>query len=212
MRTFIFGAGGHGKVVLDILTAQRVSVDGFLDDRAQVPPIFGVPVLNENTLRDQTEFQIVVALGTNHIRRDVVRRLKTSYPGAVFVNAIHPTAYVSPLADLGTGNVIAAGAIVGASATLGDHIVINTGAQVDHDCVINDFASVAPGSILGGAVTVGEGAYIGIGSTVRHGLKIGEWSVLGAGSVATGEVPDHVIAYGVPSKVIRTRKENEPYL
>lgn len=212
MKTLIFGAGGHGKVVFDILKAQGVSVDGFVDSRPRVPELFGVPVLPESILIDSGPLRMVVAVGANHIRRDVVNRVLATCPQVEFFNAVHPTAYVSVLSRLGVGNVIAAGALVTPDVVIGDHAVINTGAQVDHDCEVGNFVTVAPGAVLGGTVRVGEGTYVAIGASVRHGITIGDWSVLGAGAVVVENIPDRVVAFGSPCRVVRTRNENDPYL
>lgn len=212
MNTYIFGAGGHGRVVLDILKSRGVVVDGFIDSAPKVSDIFGVPVFPESQLEKEESFRIVVALGANHIRRQVVTKIYERFPRAEFINAIHSSAYISPMSRIGVGNVIAAGAVITPATTIGSHTVINTGAQVDHDCVLSDFVTVAPGAVLGGGVCVGAGAYVAIGAVVRHSISIGEWSVIGAGSLVIAEVPGRVVAFGSPCKVVRSRNENDPYL
>jgi len=83
---------------------------------------------------------------------------------------------------------------------LGRHVIVNTGATIDHDCIVGDFAHIGPGVHLAGMVKVGAGAFLGIGSVVLPGLAIGEWSMVGAGAVVIRDVPDRVTAYGVPAK------------
>jgi acetyltransferase-like isoleucine patch superfamily enzyme len=53
---------------------------------------------------------------------------------------------------------------------------------------------------------------VGIGAVVRHGVRIGEWSVIGAGAVVLEDVPELVVAWGVPSRVVRARKRGDRYL
>ncbi len=212
MKTFIFGAGGHGKVVLDILMAQGTRVDGFIDSTPKLPDVCGVPVLSESGVDRDSEFQVVIAIGANHTRRDLVLHIQSTFPKVKFINAIHPRASISKLSRIGVGNVFGAGAIVTPGTSIGSHTVLNTGAQVDHDCVLADFTSIAPGAVLGGGVKVGIGSYVGIGATIKHGIEIGEWSVIGADSTALQNLPSHVVAYGSPCRVVRERKENEPYL
>lgn len=212
MKTFIFGAGGHGKVVLDILLAQGARVDGFIDSAPKLPDVCGVPVLKESDVEPDSEFQLVVAIGANHTRRDIVLRLRGTFPKVKFINAIHPSASISKLSRVGVGNVIGAGAIVTPGTSVGSHTVLNTGAQVDHDCILSDFTSIAPGAVLGGGVKVGIGSYVGIGATIKHGIEIGDWSVIGADSTTLQNIPSHVVAYGSPCRVVRERKENESYL
>ena len=73
--------------------------------------------------------------------------------------------------------------------TLGEHTIINTGATVDHDCVIGDFVHIAPGAHLAGNVHVDEGALLGIGSCVIPGCKIGKDTIIGAGATVICDVP-----------------------
>jgi acetyltransferase EpsM len=79
---------------------------------------------------------------------------------------------------------------------------VNTGATIDHDCIVGDYAHLAPGVHLAGAVQVGEGAFLGIGSVVCPGIKVGRWATLGAGGVAIRDVADGVVAVGVPARAL----------
>ena len=93
--------------------------------------------------------------------------------------------------------------VVQPDAVIGDHVIVNTGATIDHDCTIGDYAHLAPGVHLSGSVHVGEGAFLGIGSVVIPGVKIGRWSTLGAGAVAIRDLADGVTAVGVPARVLK---------
>jgi sugar O-acyltransferase (sialic acid O-acetyltransferase NeuD family) len=95
------------------------------------------------------------------------------------------------------------GAIVQAMAKIGNHVIVNTGAQVDHDCVIGDFAHIAPRVVLCGGVSVGEGTLVGAGATVAPGVTIGKWATIGAGAVIIAGIPDYAVAVGNPARVIK---------
>lgn len=212
MKIYVFGAGGHGKVVCDILQSSGQAVQAFVDDKKAGEVHFGLPIMSESQLGAGDAFSIVVAIGVNHIRSKVVSRLKQSFPKAVFLNAIHPTACLAKSAKLGVGNVICAGAIIGPDARVGDHCVINTGAQADHDCDIADFVSLAPGAILGGGAVVENSAYISLGAGVIHGTRIGAHSVVGSGSTVVRDLDSFVVAYGTPCRVVRKREKEDSYL
>ncbi|MFK1918720.1 DapH/DapD/GlmU-related protein, partial [Bacteroides fragilis] len=96
------------------------------------------------------------------------------------------------------------GSIIQVCAQVGRHCIINTGASVDHECVIEDYVHISPHSTLCGNVSVGEGSWIGAGTTIIPGVKIGKWSVIGAGSVVTKDIPDHVLAVGNRCKIIKS--------
>ena len=198
INMYLFGASGHGKVIKEIIEACGGSVTAFVDDNKQVNTCAGLPVLHDaNGLSP-----MIVSIGICRIRKIVVERLQSSGKHMVFGTAIHPSAIVSPSAQIGEGTVIMAGAVINADAKIGKHCIINTGATVDHDCVIEDFCHIAPGVHVSGATSIGEGTWIGVGSCVIQCLNIGKNCMIGAGSVVVKNIPDGVKAYGNPCRVV----------
>lgn len=183
-RVVILGAGGHGRVVADILTLAGWTVDGFLDD-AKDGLVAGLPVLGPFARAFEPNFlagrAAIVALGDTATRVAVSRRLiDRSVPLAI---AIHPSAVVARDAAIGAGTTVAAGAVVGVTARIGRFCIVNTGASVDHDCVVEDGAFLAPGVRLCGGVRVGEGAFLGAGAIVLPGGQIAAGALVPAGAV-----------------------------
>lgn len=191
---YLYGASGHAKVIIDILETSGVRVDGLIDDNPNINQLQGYPV--QHTFTGESPF--IISIGNNKIRKQVVERLQTSYG-----KAIHSSAILSPTAKIGDGTVVMQGAIIQADAKIGKHCIINTGASVDHECVIGDYVHVSPHATLCGNVHVEEGSWIGAGTTVIPNLSIGKWCVIGAGSVITEDIPDHVLAFGNPCRIIR---------
>ncbi len=193
MDIYLYGASGHGKVIMDSLYASGVKVKAFIDDNTAVETLAGYPVLhNADGLSP-----VIVAIGDNSIRKKIVEQLHCD-----FGTAIHPSSVISPSAKIGEGTVIMAGVVVNADVVIGKHCIINTGATVDHDCVIDDYCHIAPGVHLSGGVRVGEGSWIGIGSSVCQYLNLGAWNMIGAGSVVVEDIPeDHITAFGNPCKI-----------
>ena len=206
---YIYGAGGHGKVVLEAAISEEYPIKGFLDDDCNKwnSEIVNYPVYGNiyffDTL-DKNKVRIVVAIGNNLLRKTKV--IELSNKGLSYQSVIHKKAEVSKFSSLGNGSMVIAGAIINIGTQIGDHVIINTGATVDHDCMIQDFVHIAPGVHMGGEVKVGEGMLVGIGSVVKPGVKIGAWSIIGAGAVVTSNIPDRVVAVGVPARVIREIK------
>lgn len=206
----IVGAGGHGKVVADVALAAGYQIVGFVDDRCNESPVPGFQILG--TIRDMPSLvtripqaTVIVAIGDNAVRKDVASRL--SALGVSMARVIHPFAVVSRFAVVGIGTVIMPGVVVNAGASIGNHAVLNTGCTIDHDCVVGDYAHISPGVHLAGNVVVGQGAHIGIGASVIPGCSIGNWSVIGAGAAVVEDIPDNVLAVGVPARVIKTLSE-----
>ena len=204
----IIGAGGHGKVVLDILRAagQHKPV-GFLDADPALTDSYvcGVPVLGSinaiATLRRQRIRRALIAIGDNRTRLHYAALLAEQ--GIELVNAIHPTAFVSPTAILGKNVVVAARAAVGTEARLGDSVIVNTSAVVDHECDIGDGAHVCPAAALAGRVRVGRGAFIGAGARVIQCRAVGDYATVGAGAVVIRDVSNEATVVGVPARPVR---------
>jgi len=204
MRVVIVGAGGHAKVVLENITAANThEVVGLVDEKADArPPLWGkYPLLGGDDvlpeLRKQGVQGAIIAIGDNRARARMYE--KAAGLGFEMINAVHPGAWISPSAVLGTGIAIMAGVVINADAQIKDNTIINTGATVDHDVLLEDHAQIAPGCHLGGLVHVGTGALIGIGASVIHQKRVGNWSIVGGGAVVTKDIPDHCLAKGVPA-------------
>ncbi len=202
-RVVIYGAGGHGKVVLDALERGGRDVAGFVDDDPDRAgdAFCGQPVLaapGEWEAAGGVEF--VVAIGDAAGRQRATARLQQL--GRELATVVHPAAVIAPDVEVGRGSVILAGATVNPGARVGRGAIINTGAIVDHDCTIGDFAHVAPGARLAGHVSVGARTLVGIGATVVPGVRIGPDAVVGAGAVVLTDVEAGTTVAGVPAKAV----------
>lgn len=145
--------------------------------------------------------QIVVGIGENTVRRRVFEALRAR--GAVFATVVHPTAIVARDVTIGVGAVVFAGAIINVGSTIGENAIVNTGARLDHDNVLGAHAHVSPGVTTGGEVTIGEGTHLAVGVSVRNRVQIGAWSVVGVGAAVVSDLPDGIVAYGVPARIVR---------
>ncbi|MFQ5411296.1 MAG: acetyltransferase [Phycisphaerae bacterium] len=208
MDTLILGAGGHGRVVLDILLQAKAHKPvAFLDNNPALHGrrIDGLPVLGDMSqlpdLRQRGIRHAIVAIGDNGVRKGVADTLEQN--DFELINAIHPSAQLAKNVSLGKGVVIAAGALVCAHCQIGDHVILNTGCIVDHESMIGTSAHICPGVRLAGHVTVESAAFIGIGATIIQGLRIGFESVVGAGAVVTGHVDPMTTVVGVPARVVK---------
>ncbi len=191
---FLYGASGHARVIMDIVEAMGLTVEGLFDDNPAVTGLCGMAVRHEY----HGESPVIVSIGNNAIRKRVVEKIADET--GVFGTAVHPSAVVSPHALIGEGTVVMAGAIINHSAQIGRHCIVNTGASIDHECQIADYAHISPHATLCGNVEVGEGSWIGAGAVVIPGIKIGNWAGVGAGAVVVRDVPDGATVIGCPAK------------
>ena len=210
MKMVMYGAGGHAAVVLDCLLSQGIQPAGLIDDATPDlgRSVFGIPVLGGREalprLRSEGVTHVHIAIGDNGARMEAARFCTAL--GLELLSVTHETAVVSRRALLGTGNFIAAHAIVGPRARIGDCCILNHASSVDHDCSIGDAVHLAPGARLAGHVRVGPLSLIGIGAVVRDRVRVGERVTVGAGSVVVSELADDTVAFGVPARP----RENVP--
>jgi sugar O-acyltransferase (sialic acid O-acetyltransferase NeuD family) len=205
----IVGAGGHGRVVLDILlSAGTHRAIGFLDSNPALHGrrMDGLPILGDCSLipefRETGVSDVIVAIGDNGARREFAETLESA--GMTLINAVHPSANLAHNVRLGGNVVVAAGALVCAHCQIGDSAILNTGCIVDHESMIGTAAHVCPGAKLAGRVTVESGAFIGIGATVLQGLRIGCEGIVGGGAVVIEDVAPLATVVGVPAREIKS--------
>jgi len=206
-RIVVYGAGGHGKLVGDVLLAQGQKVDSFVDDDSSRAGqiILGAPVLSSQKLWQQAAQQqiaIVLGVGNNRARKKIAERCADA--AIEIMTVIHPTAIISCTASIGLGTAIMAGAVVNPDAQLGPGVILNSGAVVEHDVVLGAYAHISTNVALGGGAVVGDFSVLGVGAAMRPLARVGAASIVGAGSVVISDIPDGVVAVGVPARVIRS--------
>jgi sugar O-acyltransferase (sialic acid O-acetyltransferase NeuD family) len=203
-KTFVLGAGGHGRVVLDILLECRIKISGFIDDDKKKwgSDVLGIPVLGGCDVIGIDD-RVAVGIGSNRLRAELCQNIHKQ--GGILCSAIHPKASVSRFSSLAKGVVIMAGAVVNAGAVLEEGVVVNTGATVDHDCHLASYCQIWPGAHLAGDVRVGSFAYVGTGASIIPQRTIGEYSMIGAGATVVQNVPPGVTVVGVPARIVKGR-------
>jgi len=214
-RVLILGAGGHGRVVLDILLqAERYEVVGFLDSNPDIHGrrVDGFPVLGGvrelPRLRDSLGIGgAIIAIGDNGARRGLARQVEQT--GVQLINAVHPTATLARSATLGRNVVVAAGVVVCANCQIGDSVILNTGCIIDHQTMIGEGTHICPGVRIAGRVKVEPGVFVGIGATVIPKVTLGCEAIIGAGALVIEDVLPMATVVGVPARPIRLASASE---
>jgi UDP-perosamine 4-acetyltransferase len=213
VRVVGLGAGGHAKVVIEILqSSQGGELEGLTDPKPSLwgTDVLGVPVLGDDRLLSEllkdgvgAAFVGLGCTGDSQPRRSLYDSAQKM--GFDMIRLVHPRACVSPSATCGQGLTVMPGAIINAQARLGENVIINSAAVVEHDCVLGDHVHIAPGAKLASEVHVGVGSHVGMGAIVLAGISIGAQVIVGAGSVVTRAVADGEVVVGVPAKTMERR-------
>jgi UDP-N-acetylbacillosamine N-acetyltransferase len=208
-KLVIWGASGHALVVADAIRLNgQYEIAGFIDDvhpERSSEQFCGARILGGreqlDILLEQGIIKLILGIGNCRARLELSEF--ACRKGFQLPTIIHPGAVVASDSSISCGSVILAGAIVNSAARIGDNVIVNTAASVDHECLIEDGVHIGPGVHLGGRVFVGRAAWVGIGATVRDGVTIGAGAMVGAGSVVVNNIPEGVLAYGVPARVVK---------
>jgi acetyltransferase EpsM len=212
-KILVWGAAGHALVVTDIIRLRdEYEIVAFLDDvdSSRWGQGFAGSVVRGGRnclpeLKAEGVRNAVIAIGDCAARlriADTAREWEFELP-----TVIHPAAIVARGSTLGEGTVVAAQAVINPACSVGRMAIINTSATVDHECLIADGVHIGPGARLAGRVEIGTGAWIGVGATVKDRVRVGARSIIGAGSLVLKDVPEDVVAYGVPARIIRPNVE-----
>lgn len=203
----VFGAGAQGKITLEVIAADRPLAECLLaDDNPELvgQTRHGLRILGRRELMKlarERALRVIVAVGHNPRRWQIAQELAAV--GVQFATAAHPSAVISPSAEIAAGCFVGPLAMVGCGARIGRHAIVNSGTIIEHDCTIEDSASLSPGARLAGRVHVGAGAFIGTGAVLHPRVAVGAGAIVGAGAVVTRSIAPGVIAYGVPARQIR---------
>ncbi|GGA65118.1 acetyltransferase [Ornithinibacillus halotolerans] len=200
-KLLIIGASGHGKVVADIaLQMNKWENVSFLDDNTSLKETMGLEVIG--TIKDLTDFideyEVVVGIGSNIIRKNIYELVEKM--GATIPTIIHPSAVIGKHVHIGPGTVIMAGTIINCCTRIGMGCIINTGATIDHDNLIEDFVHISPGVHIAGTVKIGYCSWLGIGSVVSNNIEITSECQVGAGSVIIRNLTESGVYFGIPAK------------
>jgi len=215
-HTLIWGGGGHGKVVADLVRSRGWNVAGFVDRNPEklgtvVEPGGARVVIGEadlcRSLRSSASLPedatvIAFGIGDNAARLRCARLLMEFRDASLMAVLVHPSAFVSTSATLLEGTVVLAGAVINADAFVGRAVIVNSGAIVEHDCEIGDGTHIAPGATLTGGVRVGEACLIGARAVVLPGVVVQDGATVGAGAVVNRDVPARACVAGVPARVL----------
>lgn len=210
-KIILIGAGGHCKVIIDIIKSMdEYEIVGITDIKAS-GKLLDIPIIGNDTILQGAydsgvdhAFIGIGALYDINMRNIIYSKLKNI--GFKLPALIHKDSIISPYAHIGDGTCIMAGAVVNASSYIGENCIINTGSVIEHDCIVEGNSHISPNVSIGGGTRIGCNTHIGIGTSVIQGIAIGDNVTVGAGAVVIDDIPDNVVSVGVPAKIIKVKK------
>lgn len=196
----IIGAGGHAKVIADIITKSNDNVIGFLDDNLDIQNktiYLNKTVLGTTKDIDKyKEYYFIIGIGNNNIRENIANNHDLKW-----YTAIHPNAIIANEVSIEEGSVVMAGSIINTGTKIGKHCIINTKSSLDHDNMIEDYIHISPGATLAGTVHIKEKTWICAGATIINNITIAKNNIIGAGSVVIKDINEENGTYvGVPAR------------
>lgn len=206
----IVGAGGHAKVVIEIIRAQGLfKPDVCVGSSSNEPEILDVPVIDgDNNLPDLRRMGhrlAFAAVGNNKLRErlgKMLLELEFELP-----TIIHPSAVISASARIGVGVIIMPRVVVNAEAQIEDLAILNTGSIIEHECFVGAASHIGPGSVLTGNVRVGQRVFFGAGTVVKPSVRIKDDVTSGSGAVLVSDVESNLTVVGVPAYPLRQSED-----
>jgi sugar O-acyltransferase (sialic acid O-acetyltransferase NeuD family) len=215
MNKIIFwGAAVQAIVLEEFLDSLDYELVALFDNNEKViSPFSLVPLyykeagfpewLKNNSVKD-TSYSIAIGGTSGKDRVELHNMLSTK--GLRPISLVHPRAFVANNAKLSEGCQVLANAAVCARTILGVATIVNTSANIGYGCVLGNGVHIAPGVSMAGCVEIGDFSFVGCGAVVLPRVKIGCGSIVGAGAVVTKDLPDGIVARGVPARIVRENK------
>ena len=199
-NVIIIGAGGHAKVIADIVIKSGDKLLGFLDDCKTGKVIGDYEVIGKTTdvlnFSDDTEF--IIGIGNNRVRKDISEKYNLKW-----YTAVHPSSQIGLDSTVGEGSCVMANSVISPNCKIGCHCIINTAAVVEHDSVIGDYVHISPNATLCGTVSVGNLCHIGAATVVRNNISIADDVIIGAGGAVVKDINKSGVYAGVPVKLLK---------
>lgn len=202
----IIGKGGLQSIIIELL--QNIHLyDGYYDDKVEESKNYKGSIDNFS-ISEVTNFILAFASIRNMLRREFIF-FKLKNMGGHPINAISNKANIFSSVKMGEGNILCPFANLSANVEIGSNCIIFSNTTIEHDCHLGNNVNIAPGVSFGGGVTVDKNVFVGVGAKLKDGISIGKNVIIGSGSLILQNIPDNVIVYGSPAKVIGENKVYE---
>jgi len=213
----IYGSGGLGREVLDLthqinLVAEKWEKIVFINDFKEEHVINGTRVFTFDEFKANftaSVAKVVIAVGEPKARQAL--REKVMANNYELQTLIHPSAFVGAETKIGDGSVVQFGSFVSCNVIIGMNVYIQLNSSVGHDSIIGNDAVISSFVGISGDCKIGERAYIGVSVPVKEKISIGKDSIVGIGSAVLRDIPENVIAMGIPARVMKNNDDGRVF-
>ncbi len=206
---YILGASAMARETLNIYKdlGRFKEIDGFIEENCKKEDlkIHGKNVMDASVIDILAKDSIFIGAMGSPKRKRWIEEIERK--GFNFDTVIHPSTIVGDSVNISKGCIVCPGGILTCDIKIGRHSIINIGSTINHDCIIGEFVTIGPGTNIAGNVIIGDECWISIGVKIINDVSIGKGSFIGAGAVVTEDIPENVLAVGVPAKPIRKLTE-----
>ncbi len=218
MNIAIYGSGGAGKEVFDLLEEtpeERKKWEEilYIDDTVESGEYWGC---RRYTFEDfkkvmtPDRVRIVIAVGEPKARQDLYERV-TEAGYSLTPPLLHRLAFVSGTAVLGEGVVLQDGVRVSPETVLGANTFVNHRSMIGHNCNIGKHCQISANVMIAGCVDIGDTVFAGVSSCIRDHTKVGEHSILSMGSVVLKDVRPYKIVLGNPAREMAENRDEKVF-
>jgi len=201
---YIVGAGTYGEAMYELAEISGFKVKGFYDedDNKLHQLVMGIEVVGKFSKMDLGEVKnkrFIVAIGNNEIRHNIMSKI--NHYGGETPTLIHPTATISPSAEVGNGVYIQANVYLWTKVKIDDFCIISPGVVIAHHTSVGKACLISTLTGVGASIKIAEKVFIGMGCTIVTGISyIVESSIIGAGAVVINNIDQSGTYIGVPAK------------
>lgn len=208
----IIGAKGFAKEVLEIfkLTNKLENLCFFDNVNQDIPDkLFDTFKIYKNFddvkkhFADTNDNTFTIGVGNPQIRKTLAQKFEEL--GGKLSSAVSPRANIGSFDNtIEEGVIITDNVSITNSITIKKGCLINLNSTIGHDSILEDFVEVCPSVSISGNCHIEENVFIGTGAVILPKVRIGKNSIIAAGAVVTKDIPNNVMAAGVPAKIIKS--------
>ena len=174
----LVGGGGHCRSVIDVIEQEgRYTIAGIIDKPELVgQDILGYKIIgSDNDLKQLFKIYKYALVTVGQIKSSAIRlklfNLLESI-GFTLPTIISPLAYLSKYSIIDRGTVVMHHALINAGATVGANCIINSKSLIEHDATIGNHCHISTATVINGGVVVKSNSFIGSNSTSKEYIEI----------------------------------------